>query len=90
MTIGTAEIPVRIAGTGDYVPSKRVHSGEFVVTVYRPYEFLDELAGPGACRVAQKQPQRAIAGVRAGHSIAVLGLDLALGDDTRHLLFPLQ
>jgi hypothetical protein len=31
MTIDTAEIPVRIAGTGDYVPSKPVHSAEFDV-----------------------------------------------------------
>ncbi len=39
MTIDTAEIPVRIAGTGDYVPSRPVHSAEFDERCGRPIIF---------------------------------------------------
>lgn len=45
MTIETSEIPVRIAGTGDYVPSRPVHSGEFDERWGKPAGWTEERTG---------------------------------------------
>ena len=45
MTIDTAEIPVRIAGTGDYVPSRPVHSAEFDERWGKPAGWTEDRTG---------------------------------------------
>jgi 3-oxoacyl-[acyl-carrier-protein] synthase-3 len=49
MTLATAEVPVRIAGTGDYVPSRPIHSTEFDERWGKPAGWTEERTGI-ACR----------------------------------------
>jgi 3-oxoacyl-[acyl-carrier-protein] synthase-3 len=45
MMLSTGEVPVRIAGTGDYVPSRPVQSGEFDERWGKPTGWTEERTG---------------------------------------------
>ena len=69
---------------------QRMHAGKLIVTADALDEFLHQLAALGQRCVAQEEPKRAEAGMRAGDAVVVLRLDFAFGQDARYVLLAFQ